>query len=261
MSRIHADPDFEPRIADWLEADPDHAPGALLGTVLAALPSISQRRASRVLWRFPTMNRFALLGAAAATIAVVGLGGLELASRSSSPQTIAGQTATPSPSPTASATVAATGAPTPVADSSPEIPPLTEQLISGARRFTIDYPRGWTPVSSTRVEWRADSTHVNAVFSGWSVQLPNGQSAAEWLATQESPGQDEACPPASDPPEIMIGGHVGVLLSSDCWILGGRRHYLAAVVAGGRGYTFHMDTTRLDQTWFEALLANVSLDP
>ena len=46
------DPDFEPRVADWLEADPDHAPAPVLSTVLAAFPSIPQRRASRVPWRF-----------------------------------------------------------------------------------------------------------------------------------------------------------------------------------------------------------------
>ena len=75
MSRTPADPDFEPRIADWLEDDPDHAPAAVLGTVLAAFPSIPQRRASRVPWRFQPMNRFALVGAAAAVVAAVGVGG------------------------------------------------------------------------------------------------------------------------------------------------------------------------------------------
>ena len=41
----HLDPAFDPRIADWLEADPDRAPREVLDTVLAALPSIPQRRA------------------------------------------------------------------------------------------------------------------------------------------------------------------------------------------------------------------------
>ena len=62
MSRIPASPDFEPRIADWLEADPDLAPPEVLATVLAAFPSIPQRRASRVPRRFQTMNRFASSG-------------------------------------------------------------------------------------------------------------------------------------------------------------------------------------------------------
>ena len=78
MSRTYFDPDFEPRVADWLEADPDLAPAPVLSTVLAAFPSIPQRRVSRVPWRFQTMNRFALFGAAAAIVVAVGLGGLAL---------------------------------------------------------------------------------------------------------------------------------------------------------------------------------------
>ena len=46
-----------------------NAPSAVLDTVLAAYPSIPQRRASRTPWRFPTMNRFALpMGAALAIV-------------------------------------------------------------------------------------------------------------------------------------------------------------------------------------------------
>ena len=56
MSRYPTDPDFEPRVADWLEADPDLAPAPVLSTVLAAFPSIPQRRASRVPWRFQSMS-------------------------------------------------------------------------------------------------------------------------------------------------------------------------------------------------------------
>ncbi len=92
-------PDFEPRVADWLEDDPDHAPAAVLATVVAAFPSIPQRRASRVPWRYPPMSRFALIGAAAATIVVVGIGGVMLASRPSGPDVGAGPIVSPAPSP------------------------------------------------------------------------------------------------------------------------------------------------------------------
>jgi hypothetical protein len=37
------DQDFDLRVADWLEDDPDQAPPAVLATVLAAVPSIDQR--------------------------------------------------------------------------------------------------------------------------------------------------------------------------------------------------------------------------
>jgi N-acetylneuraminic acid mutarotase len=73
MTRHHdltPDPGFDPRVADWLEADPSVAPDPVLETVLAAFPSIPQRRASRLPRRFPIMNRFAYLAAAAATAAI-----------------------------------------------------------------------------------------------------------------------------------------------------------------------------------------------
>ena len=38
MTRFAASPEFDPRIADWLEGDPDRAPEQVLETVLAALP-------------------------------------------------------------------------------------------------------------------------------------------------------------------------------------------------------------------------------
>ena len=107
-------PDFEPRVADWLEDDPDHAPAAVLATVVAAFPSIPQRRASRVPWRYQPMPRFALIGAAAATIVVVGLGGVMLASRPSGPGV--GAAPTPSPAPSPSSTPGPT--PSPRADHS-----------------------------------------------------------------------------------------------------------------------------------------------
>lgn len=78
----HRDPDpaFDTRIADWLEADPENAPGQTLETVLAAFPSIPQRPTMRLSRRSLTMNRFAYLAAAVGTamiavVAVVG-GGL-----------------------------------------------------------------------------------------------------------------------------------------------------------------------------------------
>ena len=72
MTRFVASPEFEPRVADWLEADPDHAPEQVLETVLAAFPSIPQRRASRLPWRPAVMIRSAQLGVAAAIVVAIG---------------------------------------------------------------------------------------------------------------------------------------------------------------------------------------------
>lgn len=100
MTRRLPDPTFDQRIADWLEDDPSLAPREVLGTVLAAFPSIDQRRAVRVPWRFPLMNRY-LLPLAAALVVVIGaaylltrpasdIGPLPSPSASSAPASIEG---------------------------------------------------------------------------------------------------------------------------------------------------------------------------
>jgi Tol biopolymer transport system component len=95
MDRPDADL-FEPRIADWLEGDPQRAPELVLDTVLAAFPSIPQRRAHRAPWRSRQMNRYAALAAGIAAVAVVAAGGAFLLSSGTSPGV---GTSSPSPSP------------------------------------------------------------------------------------------------------------------------------------------------------------------
>ena len=85
MTRLYSDPDFDPRIADWLEGLVAQAPNTTLPAVTAAVPLITQRRPSRLPWRNSTMTRFALVGAAAALVAAVGITGLALTSRSPAP--------------------------------------------------------------------------------------------------------------------------------------------------------------------------------
>jgi hypothetical protein len=64
-------PDFEPRVADWLEDDPHEAPRQVLATVLAAIPSIPQaRRGPFAPWRSSRMTMYTRL-AAAAIVAVI----------------------------------------------------------------------------------------------------------------------------------------------------------------------------------------------
>ena len=99
------DPTFDQRIADWLEDDPTIAPPEVLGTVLAAYPSIPQRPASRLPWRFPKMNRIALpIGAA---VAVVLAAAVLIAPR------LTNQVGNPAASPTIAPTTAPTTGPSP----------------------------------------------------------------------------------------------------------------------------------------------------
>jgi hypothetical protein len=65
-------PEFDYRIADWLEDDPDMAPSIVLETVVGALPSIPQRRSWRFLPRFYPMPRLSI----AATLLLVAAVGL-----------------------------------------------------------------------------------------------------------------------------------------------------------------------------------------
>ncbi|MEP6639592.1 MAG: kelch repeat-containing protein [Chloroflexota bacterium] len=76
--------DFDQRIADWLEDDPNLAPRQTLDTVLAAFPSIPQRRTWRAPRRFRTMNTPLRL-AMAAVIGVLVVGGAFYLSRSTAP--------------------------------------------------------------------------------------------------------------------------------------------------------------------------------
>ena len=93
------DPGFDPRIADWLEADPDNAPPEVLRTVESALPSIPQRRVLRLPWRTLPMNRPVLVLATVGLLAVLGIGAVTVGSRPS--------TTTPTPAPTVPAAVEA----------------------------------------------------------------------------------------------------------------------------------------------------------
>jgi hypothetical protein len=84
MSR-HTDPGFDPRIADWLETDPNLAPPDVMRTVESAIPSIPQRRVVRLPWRSLPMNRLVILGASVALLAVLGLGAWTVGSRPQAP--------------------------------------------------------------------------------------------------------------------------------------------------------------------------------
>jgi len=66
--------DFDQRIADWLEDDPNHAPRVATETVLAAYPSIPQRRAWRAPWRYITVTTPMRL-AAAVILGLLAIGG------------------------------------------------------------------------------------------------------------------------------------------------------------------------------------------
>ena len=102
------EPLFEPRIADWLEDDPNTAPDQALDVVLAAFPSIKQRRAWRVPWRVPGMTTPLRLGLTAAAVGAVAIGSLLFVNRGpSGPGGPGGPTPSATPAPTASSSPSA----------------------------------------------------------------------------------------------------------------------------------------------------------
>src|SRR5665811_1503910 len=114
------DPLFDQRIADWLEDDPRHAPGQVLETVLAALPSIPRRRVSRLPWRFTTMPMLTRL-AAAAFVGVLAVGGALYLVQRGQPA-VGGPSPTPGVSSSPSQPAVGSPSPTPAVSSSPSQP-------------------------------------------------------------------------------------------------------------------------------------------
>ena len=176
MTRI-ADPGFDPRIADWLEDDPDRAPSIVLETVVAAFPSIPQRRSWRSRWRTSPMPRFAL---AAAALALLAIGVVAILARPISgpgnptapPSSV--PSAPPSSVPSAPATSAAsTPSPTPTpltispSDVGRTLQGGTYTVSEFATPFSVTLPDGWSAeaFSRNRLElWSSDPGNVNVAM-------------------------------------------------------------------------------------------------
>jgi hypothetical protein len=121
---------FDDRIAAWLEDDPVHAPAQLLETVVAAMPSVPQRRAGAA-WRPAGFPRWWQLVATAALVVAIGLLGL----RALNPPTVA-----PSQSPQPTQTQPA---PTPSSGSSPSLPAATPTGVAAGAPLPEDLFGAW----------------------------------------------------------------------------------------------------------------------
>ncbi len=260
MSRRSMDPGFDQRIADWLEDDPDDAPDAVLTTVLAAFPSIPQRRASRVPWRFPAMNRFAQLGAVA-VVALAVVGGALFILRpgpsvgtqpSTAPSTPA---STPSSSPSSSPSSLARAT-------------LEKDFTSARYGYIVAYLPGWTVVPATK-KWVVGT--VNNWNSGYNDELHGSDirfsGAAQRLAVRQTPDAWlTALAAGADPtswPVISIAGADGRLDADGAPAAGGTIApggvmFDAVVIKDGVAYNFNMDG-RVDRASFDAVLSTVRL--
>jgi hypothetical protein len=210
------------------------------------------------------MNRFALLGAAAATIVAVGLGGWLLSSRTNSPDLVGSTPSTspaPSPSPAPSVTPSA---------SLP--PPLTDTFHSSVHGISIRYPAGWQARAATepwtRPGWAgfddpaADilfdpSVDDGHLFISLASSPLAGAADDQWTADTLALPEPQGYGCGSTAPVTVDGapGYTGC--------------HAATVAVGGRGYLILLYTSDdepsnqalYDQAWFETLLATVDLRP
>ena len=268
MTRFHADPDFEPRVADWLEDDPVSAPGAVLATVLAAFPLIPQRRASRVPRRFPAMSSFAKLAVAAVAVIAIGTVGIFALQPSGGPGVGAVQSPAPTPAPTATPSPTpsptATPSPTPV----PTAAPLSGTFTSPGGGISIAHPEGWRTQPATEPwvtgwpnfkepfgDFLFDPVLQDHLFIALASQplgdTPGNQWVADIVPSEEECGATE---------KVTIDGASG-LVGADCNI--------AVVAVDGRGYAVMLYTSAdegwldeaYDRAWFEQLLTTIELRP
>ena len=263
---------FDDRLSDWLEDGPVDAPDRVLDTILAAFPSIPQRRAaSRVRWTFPQMNGYTRALAAIAAVIAIAIGGLILTKPSGS--NVGG----PNPSPTASTSPSSTprATPTPI-DSSTWVP-----FTSSIHGITVSHPADWAVAPAT-VTWprRTEAPPPpNAMLDAFtspdgmafvvvSQAVPHGTTTESWLATYEREGAArypaECWPAPALMERVSVAGEVA-------WIHGefdGCGFTEAIVFAGGRVYelTGYADPTMrtlgiFDRLLFDAFLSTVRFEP
>jgi hypothetical protein len=165
------EPLFDPRIADWLEDDPHTAPEQALDVVLAAFPSIKQRRAWRVPWRVPGMNTPLRLGLTAAAVGAVAIGSLLVVNRGTSGPGGSGE-----PTPSATPVPTATPAPSPSSPAGADLLDVSKWTAFTSSRygFSARYPATYRSFPSETF-WRMPDSAGN-MFDGFQ-----GAGAAKWL--------------------------------------------------------------------------------
>ncbi len=272
-------PVFEDDLNDWLEDGPTDAPQRLVETVLAAFPSIPQRRVvSRAPWRLALFGGYAPALAWVAAVAVVAIGGTLLINRPSSNEGGGPSVASGSPSDSPSVLPQASAAINAVDTS-------TWKTFTSARHgITVRYPADWSATKAT-APWpagvdpvasdprhpadpadltildtfRSAGTDVSVFVA--SQPLPTGVTNLRWLTDYEAAGvaRDPANLDCSPTPAKMARATVDGL---PAWISTGCGENDAFVFAGGRVYLISESPDPFyNYPLFEALLSTVSFEP
>jgi hypothetical protein len=258
MSRLSG---FEDHLTDWLEDGPTDAPDRVLETILAALPSIPQRRVAwRVPWRFQPLNGFARWVAGAAAL-IIAVGGLVMLNQSPS-ASVGGPSPTSPPhsvAPSPSATSAAI-------DTSGWI-----SFTSRRHGETLRYPAGWTATAASE-PWTAGldltdpmqdafslPTNGDEGFSVVSQRLPSGETGLAWLTGYELQGATyyagvKQCWPApADMEHTIVAGE-------PAWVHGGCGFIEAITFVGDRIYVLQLWNS-YDRPLLDAFLSTITLAP
>ena len=223
-------PEFDQRIADWLEVDPRLAPPGVMSTVLAALPSIPQARRGLLAppSRFSQMTSSMRAAAAVAIVAIVGVGVLAFNSLSA-------DIGRPTPAPSASSSSAPSVSFTsPLYGYSVDMP--AEWVVTTA---TIPWPEGATCCRDTYRDAFEAPRSLATDFDGVVVAVqpvPDGMSADDWLV-QHAHQQASSARDCKGPVEDWVDATVGSLairrLDLECE---GIRLSDVAFVVDGTGY-------------------------
>jgi len=197
---------FDNRLADWLEDDPLEAPPQVLETVLAAMPSIPQRRAG-IAWRPRSLAYQRQLAAAAIVVVMVSVLGLLV---------LRGPSVGPGPSPTAPAG-------------------LPDRIDVPLRFYSINLPPGWrsdlSPGAAGKDTYNGPEGAVDVALA--LIPADTGQEAwADTYFTDQmgSPGGCAGADPNSWE-SARVGQQDGRLYPLQC--LPG---WMAMTAIGDRGY-------------------------
>jgi hypothetical protein len=254
-------PAFEDQLGDWLEDGPVDASNRLVDSVLAAFPSIPQRRRSVLVgWRRQSLNGYGRVLAGTMAVAVIAIGGF-LVLRPGG--TVGG----PNPSPSPSASAAA----------SPIDTSVWKAFTSNRHGFSMRYPGDWIvgpatapwPIGtqpagqgSSMVDWFSPNPGIEnpTWFDVTSQPVPAGMTSRTWLTNYESYGpRTPYCFPApADMEQMTIGGQ-------NAWIHGGVPgcgFTEAIVFAGGRVYLLNgYEGSFFNRALFQAFVSTVTFSP
>jgi hypothetical protein len=254
-------PMFDQRVADWLGNDPDVAPSQVLDTIVAALPSIPQRRAAAPWQRLgfglmPRLGMAATLLASLVLLVLITLLGIAI---------IGSPRPTPTPAPTPGTTPAFGLSGDMVAFTSPNY------------GYSMDHPVEWSVRVATEALLEGNAPWIDSAGVDYTsadpgpskmpgvivgaARLSEGRTLDAWtnLVTVDLCGEPES------PETIVVDGEDAALLGySGCQ---GFRHLWTTVIHDGVGYHivwigFRSDPTQpvyafdaQDRALFERMIA------